>query len=101
MIEAGWTDPGTLQRLAVNGAVTKTQLDRVLQQQSTGKVADSFAGLGASLRSSLDLRPALQHTQTWQDNVDRATGRLDAAQAALTRIAAIAQDFYARTIDIN
>ena len=34
--------------------------------------------------------------QTWQSNVDVATGRMSVAQSALTEIQSIAADFYAQ-----
>ena len=79
----------------------RTKLDTALRQQSTGRVADSFAGLGPAARTTLDARPAMARTQTWQDNIDRAAGRLDVTQSALKQIASIAQEFYARTNAIN
>ena len=94
-------DAGLLGRLSDNTSVLRGLLDTALQQQSTGKVADTFAGLGTGLRASLDLRPAMQHHQVWQDNIDRVSGRLEVTQSALKQIGAVAADFYARTANIN
>ncbi len=101
MIGAVGSGTGLLARLADDSGAVKLRLDAALEQQSSGKVAGAYGGLGAGARTSLDLRPALAHQQTWQANIDRAAGRLDAAQAALTRIGGIAAEFYARTNDIN
>ncbi len=95
------TDAGLLSRLSQNSAGLRTLLDTTLEQQSTGKIADAYAGLGTGTRVSLDLRPALQHTQAWSDNIDRVAGRLESTQTALKQISAIAADFYARTGTIN
>lgn len=94
-------DPGLLGRLTANSAAVRASLDVALQQQSTGKVSDVYSGLGAGVRASLDLRPAMQHVQVWQNNIDAATGRLDVTQAALTQIGAIAAKFYAATGNIT
>ncbi len=97
MIEAA-TLPGSLVDAS---SQLRTKLDMALRQQSTGRVAESFAGLGPAARTSLDARPAMARTQTWQDNIDRAASRLDVTQTALKQIAAVAQEFYARTNAIN
>ena len=92
---------GLLGRLAANSGQVRVALDLALEQQSTGKVSGVFSGLGAGVRTSLDLRPAMQHVQVWQNNIDAAAGRLDVTQAALTQIGAIASKFYAETGNIT
>ena len=42
------------------------------------------------------LRPQIANLQTWQNNVDVATGRMSVAQTALTQIQSIAAYFYAQ-----
>lgn len=101
MIGATAPEPGLLARLTQAGSLVRQRLDAALEQQSSGHVADSYGGLGTLARTSLDLRPALRHHQVWQANIDQAAGRLDATQAALTRIGGIAAEFYARTNDVN
>ena len=94
-------DATLLGRLADNTVGLRALLDASLEQQSSGKVSQSYAGLGTGLRTSLDLRPAVAHQQVWQDNIDRVSGRLEVAQSALKQVGAIAADFYARTNTIN
>ncbi len=101
MTTVGAAGPGLLGRLADDSARVKAQLDAALAQQSTGKVSDAYAGLGTGLRTSLDLRPAVQHAQTWQNNIDQASSRLSVTQSALSQIGAIAQRFEAATATIN
>jgi flagellar hook-associated protein 3 FlgL len=101
MILNSTSDAGLLSRLANNSSGLRAMLDTTLAQQSTGKIAPDYAGLGTGTRTSLDLRPAVQHQQVWQNNIDAATGRLDVAQTAMKQIATIAADFYARTNNIN
>lgn len=93
--------PSLLAALAENSGLVRQQLAAALQQQSTGKVSDTYAGLGSAVRTSVDLRPALQHTQVWQTNIDTASSRLDVTQTALKQISAIAANFYAQTATIN
>ncbi len=95
------TDPGLLSALVDNSAAIRLQLDTALVQQSTGRVSDTYAGLGAGVHTSLDLSPAIQHHQVWQANIDHATGVLDVTQSALSQIAAIASSFRAQTNAIN
>lgn len=101
MIASAGLDASLLTRLADSSNTVKRQLDIALQQESTGKISDAYAGLGTGLRTSLDLRPALGHLQTWQDNIDRSSTRLDVTQSALKQISAIAQDYYGKTNAIN
>ena len=50
---------------------------------------------------SLDLRPQIANLQTWQNNVDAATGRMSVAQSALTQIQSIAANFYAQLNNVQ
>lgn len=93
--------PSLLAHLTDNSALVRQQLAAALEQQSTGKVSDTYAGLGSAVRTSVDLRPSLQHSEVWQRNVDTATSRLDVTQTVLKRIGTIAADFYAQTNNIN
>ncbi|HET6197159.1 MAG TPA: hypothetical protein VFE12_15460, partial [Acetobacteraceae bacterium] len=92
----GVTGFAALTRLIADSATTHARLDRLTNQASTGLVADNYAGLGTGASVSLDLRPQIAHLQTWQSNVDAATGRMSVAQSALTAIQSIATDFYAQ-----
>ena len=101
MISATGNTPSLLNQLAANSADVQAQLAVALEQQSTGRVADTYAGLGTAVRTSVDLNPAVQQNQVWQSNIDRASSRLDITQSALTQISAIASKFYAQTNNIN
>lgn len=93
--------PSLLAQLSENSGVVRQQLAAVLEQQSTGKVSDTYAGLGSAVRAGVDLRPALRHSEVFQANIDTANSRLDVTQTVLKRIGAIAADFYAQTNTIN
>ena len=81
----GVTGFAALTRLIADSATTHARLDRLTNQASTGLVADNYAGLGTGASVSLDLRPQIANLQTWQSNVDAATGRMTVAQSAVHR----------------
>ena len=80
----GVTGYGMLGRLIANASVTAARLDTLTNQASTGLIGDTYAGLGTGASVSLDLRPQIANLQTWQNNVDAATGRMAVTQSALT-----------------
>lgn len=95
------SDSSLLARLSENGATVRRQLDAASMRASTGRVAETYAGLGSGAKTSLNLRPQVTHAAAWQANIDGATGRLDVAQSALRRISAIASEFYAKAGALN
>ncbi len=84
-----------LQLLSRSGSV-RQQLTDANQQASTGRVAETYGGLGAGARVSLDLRPQIAHQQGWQTNIDSASGRLEVTQSALKGIKDIASNLFAQ-----
>jgi flagellar hook-associated protein 3 FlgL len=92
----GVTGYATLTRLIKDSQTIHQKLDNLSNQASTGLVGDTYAGLGTGASVSLDLRPQVANLQTWQKNIDAATGRLSVAQSALTQIQSIASKFYAQ-----
>ncbi len=50
-----------LARLADNSATVRRQLDTAATQVATGRIAESYAGLGTGAKVSLDLRPQVTH----------------------------------------
>jgi len=97
----GVTGDPTLARLILDSTTTHNRLDKLTDQASTGLIADTYAGLGTGAPISLDLRPQVAGLQTWQNNVDAATGRMSAAQSALTELQSIAADFYAQLNNVQ
>lgn len=95
------TDYNIMTRLSDQSAAIRTQLAHVEEQASTGRVSDTYAGLGTQARTSLDLRPVIAHQAVWQANIDAATARLSVTQNAMSRISSIAASFYAQTNTIN
>ncbi len=92
----GVTGYATLSKLIQDSAATQRRLDALTNQVSTGLVGDTYAGLGSGASVSLNLQPQVANMQTWQNNVDAATGRMSVAQSALTQIQSIASYFYAQ-----
>jgi flagellar hook-associated protein 3 FlgL len=95
------TDYNIMTRLSDQSAAVRTQLAHVEEQASTGRVSDTYAGLGTQARTSLDLRPTIAHHTVWQANIDAATARLSVTQNAMSQISSIAANFYAQTNTIN
>lgn len=94
-------DAGGLARLLAQSAAVRGQLNAANQQAATGRIAETYAGLGVGARVSLDLWPQVAHEEAWQANIAAATGRLAVTQDALKSIRAIASDLYARTNLLN
>ena len=90
-----------LARLADNSANVRRQLDIATTQETTGRIAESYGGLGTGAKVSLDLRPEVTHAAAWQANIDNAAGRLGVAQSALSSISTIAASFFAKAGALN
>ena len=101
IIMTGVAGDATLARLIQDSATVRSRLDSFTNQASTGLVGDTYAGLGTSASVSLDLRPQIANLQTWQNNVDAATGRMGVAQSSLTQIQSIAANFYAQLNNVQ
>lgn len=97
----GVTDYGALGRLIGDSAGVRQRLDTLTGQAASGRIADSYAGLGAGAVVSLDLRPVIAHQATWQTNIDAATGRMQVAQTAMTQIQSIASTLFAQLNTLN
>ncbi len=99
------SDPGNgvglIGRLAGSAAAVQDQLNVALEQQSTGLVSDTYSGLGTGLRTSLNLRPAMQTQNVWAANIDAVAARLDTTQTVLTQITSIATTLRDKTAALN
>ena len=94
-------DYGQLVQLLGHSADIRRQLTQANGQAATGRIAETYAGLGAGARTSLDLRPQIANQEAWQGNIASASGRLGVAQDALKSIGQIASDLQARTNALN
>ena len=92
---------GLVATLSQDSAAIQGQLSVATQQAATGRVSDSYAGLGAAARVSLDLRPQVAHQAAWSANIDAVSARLGVTQSALTAINQVASDFFAKMPSLN
>ncbi len=95
------TEYGLLGQLLANGAVARSNLSTLTEQASSGRIADTYAGLGTGASVSLNLRPQIAGLQTRQANIDAATGRLNVTQTAMTQAQGIASTFLASLNNLN
>ena len=77
---------GTFQAQGIRINNLQTQLDRLSNQLSTGKLATDFAGLGNDVIRSQRARADLQELSIFQRNVDLGTLRLNLQTNALDNI---------------
>jgi flagellar hook-associated protein 3 FlgL len=90
-----------LSTLVNNSAMIRDQLAQVQEQVASGRVSDTYSGLGSQARTSLNLGPAIAHQAVWQSNIDASQGRLDVTQSALKSISSIASDFFAKVNSLD
>ena len=92
---------GARGSVVASAGQVRDRLDVMTRQAASGRVADTYGGLGAGAATSLSLRPAITRIEAWQANIDAVQGRMAVAQTSLQQISAIAADFRARTADLN
>ena len=80
-----------------DAANVRRRLDTLTRQAGDGLISDTYAGLGNSATASLTLNQSLGQVETWQANVDAASGRMATTQSALSQISDIASQFFAQT----
>ncbi|HUB15986.1 MAG TPA: flagellin [Acetobacteraceae bacterium] len=97
----GPADYGMLTSLVSDTDAIKQRLDQLTTQISTGQVANTYAGLGAGAAVSLDLYPQIATLQTWQNNINAATGTMGVTQTAMTQIQQIASNFLSQTENLE
>ncbi len=95
------SDYGSLNRLVTDSASVRQKLDTLNQQEATGLIDDTYAGLGGGARTSLDLRPVIAHQKAWQTGIDAATGQMQVAQSAMTQIQSIASNLVSQLNNLN
>jgi flagellar hook-associated protein 3 FlgL len=95
------TGYGFLNSLVAHAASLHQQLNTMTAQASTGLVAETYAGLGADAGISLKLNPQLAALQTYQDNIDQATGQMQVTQTAMTQLQSIGATFVAAMPKLN
>ncbi|HUB45214.1 MAG TPA: flagellin [Acetobacteraceae bacterium] len=94
---AGPADYGMMSSLISDATSIKQKLDQLTNQISSGLVSNTYAGLGAGASVSLDLNPQIANLQTWQNNINTATGTMQVTQTAMTQLQQIASNFLSQT----
>ena len=98
---AGPADYGMMSSLIGDTASIKQKLDQLTDQISSGLVSNTYAGLGAGAAVSLDLNPQINNLQTWQNNINAATGAMQVTQTAMTQLQQIASNYLAQTENLE
>ena len=75
--------------------------DTLTAQASSGKIADTFAGLGAGARVAVNLSPQLARQDVLSANIASAGTRMGATQSALDQLNTIATTFVSGLTGIN
>jgi flagellar hook-associated protein 3 FlgL len=89
---------GLLARLVADSSATQAQMDGLTRQASSGQVADTYGGLGATAHVSIDLRPQMAQVTAWQQNIATAAGQLSTTQSVLGQLSDIASSFSANAL---
>ena len=97
----GFAGYGAMTSLVADAQTVRQRLDQLTTQASTGLIGQTYAGLGAGAPVSLDLHPQLAALQTWQDNINAATGTMGVTQTAMTQLQSIASSFHAQMNNLN
>ena len=92
---------GIMPLLLANATGVRQQLDTLTEQASTGRVAQTYAGLGSEAATSLDLNPGIAALRTYRNNIDQAAGGMQVTQAAMTRMQQIAATFVSAMPNLN
>ena len=100
-IPPGGSDYGMITQLIGDSAGIRQQLDTLTKQAASGRISDTYAGLGGGARASLDLRPMIAHQQSWQNGIDAATGRMQVTQTAMTQIQQVASTLFSQLNSLN
>jgi flagellar hook-associated protein 3 FlgL len=95
------TGNGFTATLIANAMNVRKQLDTLTEQESTGMVADTYAGLGSAASASLDLSPRITAMQTYSKNIDAASGSMQVTQVAMTQVQQIAATFVSAIPNLN
>jgi flagellar hook-associated protein 3 FlgL len=98
---AGAANCGMMDSLVSHAAAVRQKLNTLTDQVSSGRTADSFAGLGGGAEISLNLGPQIANAKTWHANIAAAMGNIALTQTAMSRIQQIANDFFGKLPNLN
>ena len=92
---------GTLDRLLSSVGGLQEQRVGLQQQVSTGKAAESYAGLGAGSARVLDLTAASRRADAYTQAITHAQGKAAVIQDALGGLGKLVNDIVAKTLDLT
>ena len=98
---SGSSNYGMMNSLVSHAASVRQKLNLLTIQISTGRTADTYAGLGGGAKISLDLGPQIAHAKTWQANIDAAAGNMRVTQTAMSQIQQIANALFGQLPHLN
>jgi len=84
---------GALSRLVGQSSLLKAQLETLTAQSVDGRRGTYYGEIGGDARRAISLRAEIARRDTHATTIDRALGRTGAAQEALGRLSAIAEQF--------
>ncbi len=92
---------GLLGALVGDSANIQTRLTTLSQQSSTGLVAQTYGGMGASAQISLNLRPQLAEQAAYGQNITSANTQLGVTSNVLNQLQQVASTFASGLLSIN
>lgn len=98
---ASLSDAGWMSSLISDSATIRQRLETLTNQASTGLVDTTYAGLGSGASVALDVNPQIAALNTWQANINQATGQMQVTQTAMAQIQSIAQNLYGQLDNLN
>jgi flagellar hook-associated protein 3 FlgL len=97
----GVSNYGMMSSLVSDSTSIKQKLDQLTNQASSGYVSSTYAGLGTGAPVSLDLTPQIASLQTYQNNIDAASGSMQVTQTVMTQIQSIASNLASQLDSLN
>jgi flagellar hook-associated protein 3 FlgL len=84
---------GSLARLIGQSSALKSQLETLSAQASNGRRGTYYGDIAGDARRAISLRSEISRRDTYTKSIDRSLGTTGAAQQALSRLSAIAEQF--------
>jgi flagellar hook-associated protein 3 FlgL len=92
---------GRLDRLLSGLGSLQSQYSTLQQQTTTGKVADSYSGLGAAAGQAISLQTATSRTDAYTQTIAAVQGKAAVQQAALTQINSVVSALAAKALTLS
>jgi flagellar hook-associated protein 3 FlgL len=92
---------GLLGYLVGDSASIQSRLTQLSEQSSSGLVAQTYGGMGATAQVSLNLRPQLSEVSAYGQNITSANTQLSVTSQSLDQLQQIASNFASGLLSIN